>query len=183
MGGWELETPTQQYYTDIMGHISVLGPAGSLGDLISATGTLAKNLYCLARGVRAARKEIRRFADTLSFFSWSSNEACECLLRHYSNETGLDTLSNARKKHFLKRAKASAKGILNDVENIAPRILSMESPGIEFGLISKIKWYQRKSEVRDLTLEMGALQNSLALLLATVTYEIQIRQGAGPEAL
>ncbi|KFZ03838.1 hypothetical protein V502_10620 [Pseudogymnoascus sp. VKM F-4520 (FW-2644)] len=59
----------------------------------------------------------------------------------------------------------------------------MESPGIEFGLISKIKWYQRKSEVRDLTLEMGALQNSLALLLATVTYEIQIRQGAGPEAL
>ncbi|OBT66177.1 hypothetical protein VE03_05091 [Pseudogymnoascus sp. 23342-1-I1] len=166
-----------------MGVVSVLGPTGSLVSLINATGMLSKELYCLARGVRAARKDIRKFARKLSMFSWSSNEACSCLLRHYSNETGLDTLSNAKKKRFLKRAEESAKEILKDVESISPRILSMEPSGIELGLISKIKWYRRKSEVRDLDFEMNALQTSLALLMSTVTYEVQIRNKADPEAL
>ncbi|OBT78911.1 hypothetical protein VF21_02770 [Pseudogymnoascus sp. 05NY08] len=166
-----------------MGVVSVLGPAGSLVSLINATGALSKELYCLARGVRAARKDIRKFARKLSMFSWSSNEACACLLRHYSDETGLDTLSNAKKRRFLKRAEESAKEILKDVKNISPRILAMEPSGIELTLISKIKWYQRKSEVRDLTFEMGALQTSLALLMTTVTYEVQIRNGADPKTL
>lgn len=166
-----------------MSVVSVLGPAGSLVSLINATGTLSRELYCLARGVRAARKDIRKFARKLSMFSWSSNEACACLLRHYSNEAGLDTFSNAKKKRFLRHAKESAKEILKDVENISPRILAMEPSGIELTLISKIKWYQRKSEVRDLTFEMSALQTSLALLMTTVTYEVQIRNGADPETL
>lgn len=166
-----------------MSPISVLGPAGSLVGLINATGILSKELYDLARGVRAARKDIRKFARKLSMFAWSSNEACSCLLRHYTNDTGLDTISNAKKKRFLKRAEESAREILKDVENIAPRIMSMEPSGIELSLISKFKWYQRKSEVRDLTLEMSALQYSLSLVMSTVNYEVQIQQGADPEAL
>lgn len=173
----------QLYYTSTMGVISVLGPAGSLVTLINATSVLSNQLYDLARAVRAARKDIRRFARNLNMFSWSSNEACACLLRHYSNEERLDTLSNAKKKRFLRRAEESAREILEDVENICPRILEMEPSGIEIRLISKFKWYQRKSEVRDLTLEMGALQTSLALLMSTVTYEVQIRNKADPETL
>ena len=101
----------------------------------------------------------------------------------FRSDTGLDTISNAKKKRFLKRAEESAREILKDVENIAPRIMSMEPSGIELSLISKFKWYQRKSEVRDLTLEMSALQYSLSLVMSTVNYEVQIQQGADPEAL
>ncbi|KFY07971.1 hypothetical protein V492_06654 [Pseudogymnoascus sp. VKM F-4246] len=166
-----------------MSLVSVLGAGGSLGSLISATGILSKELYKLARGVRAAKKDIRKFARKLAMFSWSSNEACACLLRHYSNESGLDTLANAKKKRFLKRAEESAEEILKDVEKISPRLLSMEPAGIELTLISKIRWHKRKSAVRDLNFEMGALQTSLTLLVSTVTYEVQIRDNADPEVL
>lgn len=163
--------------------VSVLGPTGSLGSLISATGMLSKELYYLARGVKAAKKDIRKFARKLSMFSWSSNEARSCLLRHYSSGTDLETLSNAKKKRFLSRAEESANEILKDVENISPRILEMDTSRIELTLVSKFRWYRRKSEVRDLTFEMGALQTSLALLMTTVNYEVQIRNKADPEAL
>lgn len=166
-----------------MSLINVLGAGGSLGNLISATGKLARQLYRLAQRVRTAREDIQQFARTLTMFSSATGQACACLLQHYSSETELLSLSKVNEKHFLRDAEESAKYIMDNVKKIKPRMKSMESSIVDLSVISKFKWAKRKSEVRDLSSKMRALESSLTLLMITVVYEVQIQQKAAPEAL
>lgn len=184
MGDLALEVSIQQYYSDTMGPIDVLGPVGSLGELIYATAKLAGQLRRLARRVRTAEKDIRQFASELSMFSFASDRACAYILEHYSSKTKLVTLSIVEEEEFLRDAEESAKYIMDNVEKIKPRMRSMKSSStIDLSLISKIKWAKRKSEVRDLTFNMGALKTTLTLLMITVVYEVQRQQNEAPEAL
>lgn len=179
-----LEVSIQQYYTGAMDPLGVLGPAGSLGELICATVKLAGQLRHLAKRVRTAEKDIRQFASELSMFSFASDRACDCILQHYSTRNKLLTLSIVEEEEFLRDAEESAKYIMDNVEKIKPRMRSMRSSStIDLSLISKIKWAQRKSEVRDLTLKMSALKTTLTLLMITVIYEVQIQQNEAPETL
>lgn len=182
--GQHFENREIRYHLDSMDPLSVLGAAGSLVALVEISGKLGKGLFRLARGVKAAETNILRFARKVSMFSTTSNVARTCLLDHYSRSgTELRTFANIEKTQFMKDAGASAEDILNDVKRIAPRMWSMRSSGVEFSLVSKIKWHQRKSEVHDLKLEMTAFETTLTLLMTTVVYEVQLQQNADPMTL
>lgn len=163
-----------------MDPLSALGAVGSLLAIIEASGKLARRLYRVARGLKAAKKDIKRFASEVSIFSQVLYSVFNCLRDHYTRSEKLKIINNLQRKNLIDMIAKQATLTIGEVEDIFPQMKSLES-FIKFW--EKIKWLHRKPDVAELRLQMNSLAAAVNMLMSCINYEDKRLQGVDAKIL
>jgi hypothetical protein len=160
----------------------IIGLAASIIAIGGAADTawkIAKNMRRLARDLGAAREDIRKFAREIEDFSLLIGSA-HLSLHNLSTKSQAQTkvLQYMHDQKLLKRIVAASNRVMDYIDKIWPRLKSLES---SFGLLEKIKWVTRRSQVEALGPKMESVKSSLQLVVNIVTLETLLNQGHSPE--
>lgn len=159
---------------------TIVGLVVSLFAIIKASAKLASWMREVSRGLKAAKKQIRRLVREMTTFSGILSVVRDCIRDHHSRPEEFQIFSAGKTKKLMSLIKRQAKETIADVKRICPQMEKLES-WTKF--LEKLKWLRNKVEVKALGWQMHSLTATLNVLMSCVNYEERRLRGEDPKEL
>jgi hypothetical protein len=153
--------------------MEVIGLAASIvaiGQAAQIALNMSRSMRRLARRIRAARDDIRRFAKDIEIFSSVIEAAHYSLYIHCDPKKTLSpVLHYIENSKVLNQLVEQSDGVIDHIGELKPRIQSLES---RIPLKTKFKWIFRRAEIEALGPKMESVKASLNLIMTIVSMEM-----------
>jgi hypothetical protein len=159
---------------------TVIGLIGSLLAIIHASTKLASWIREVSRGLKAAKKQIRRLVREMTAFSGILSVVRACIRDRHLRSEELRIFGARKTKKLMSLITRQAKETIADVDGICPQMEKLES-WTKF--LEKLKWLRKKEEVKALGWQMHSLTATLNVLMSCVNYEERRLRGEDPTEL
>jgi hypothetical protein len=151
----------------------------AIGQAAEIALNMSRSMRRLARRIRAAQDDIRRFAKDIEIFSSVIGAAHFSLYSHCDTEKTLSpVLQYIEHSKVLDQLVEQSDGVIDHIGELKPRIRTLES---RIPLKTKFKWVFRRAEVEALGPKMESVKTSLNLIITIVTLEIVAQKDSSKE--
>jgi hypothetical protein len=161
----------------------VIGIIGSIIAVATVTTQLSRSLHGIAKSIGSAGDDIEKFAMNTADFSALMRLAHTSLDSHcakLSAQSSSDTFRQITEGGVLEQLLEHCKLINKWIAQLKPRLKSLRS---NIALVSRVKWYFQKSDVKDLGNEMDSMKASIQLMLSIVSIEFARIENKPPAVL
>ncbi len=160
----------------------VAGLIASVATLLSVASTaisVSRSLFKLASEAGPIEAEIYQFALQIRSFAVISNLAHESLDSNCARESKSQVLDYMNTHRVLDQLSEESKQVKERIRRVRPQIRSLLS---KLGIITRIKWVIRKSDILGLGPDMESIKTSLLLVINIVKLELAVGQKSSDEA-